>query len=203
MRLVVPSLNMRHVDREFVTGCPRAREGANCERRRTGFRTRKCAARCGTGAPLDRALHPSHLRGLQRSVTRVATPVLGTARYVLPRARRGRRRNDGAGVPEHHQPHRGRRRAGAHGHGDHLVHGQGVGRASQPRRRASRSRSGATSPGREFLATSSSSSVAPPSPRGSCKRSFTSPRRSDPTIRPPTSPDATRSSWKRCSRSDS
>ena len=61
-------------------------------------------------------------------------------------------------------------------------------RTSTPRS-ASRSRSGATSPGSGFPATSSCNSPAPRSPPGSCKPSSTSPRPTAPTTPPSGSPD--------------
>ena len=55
-----------------------------------------------------------------------------SSRHLLPRARRGGRRDDGRGVPEHDHPHGRSRRARADGDGDHHVHGQGVGRPPEP-----------------------------------------------------------------------
>ena len=57
--------------------------------------------------------------------------LLRAARHVLPRSRRRRRRDDGAGVPGHDQSHGRGRRAGSDGDGDHHVHGQGVRRPSE------------------------------------------------------------------------
>ena len=56
-----------------------------------------------------------------------------TAGHLLPGPRRRGRRDDGPGFPEHHQPRRGGSCAGTDGHGDHPVHGQGLGRPPQPR----------------------------------------------------------------------
>ena len=81
---------------------------------------------------VETAGHPAD-RGLQQPEAGVAPAVLGVLRDVLPRARRRRRRHDGPGLPEHDLPHRGGDRAGADGHGDHHVHGEGVGRPSEPR----------------------------------------------------------------------
>ena len=54
-------------------------------------------------------------------------------RHLLPGVGRRRRRDDGTGVPEHHQPHGRRGGPRPDGAGDHPVHGQGVRCPSQPR----------------------------------------------------------------------
>ena len=72
-------------------------------------------------------------RGLSGPVAGMAPAVLRAARHVLPGAGRRRRRDDGPGVPGHHQPHGRGRRPGADGAGDHPVHGQGVRCPPQPR----------------------------------------------------------------------
>ena len=70
--------------------------------------------------------------GLPGLFTGVATTLLRVARHVLPRGRRGRRGDDGTSAPRHDQPHCRRCRARNDGGGEHLVHGQDVGRAPQP-----------------------------------------------------------------------
>ena len=70
-------------------------------------------------------------RGLRGSATGVATPLLGAARDVLPRAGGRWRRNDGPGLPRHDLAGRGGDCAGVDGLGDHPVHGQGFGRAPE------------------------------------------------------------------------
>ena len=70
---------------------------------------------------------------LPRPEPRVASPLLGVARNVLPRPRGRRWRHDGAGLSRHDQPCRRGRCTRSDGDGGHPVHGQGVRRSPQSR----------------------------------------------------------------------
>jgi len=88
--------------------------------------------------------------------------------------RRRRRRDDGTGVPRHHQPGRRSDRARAHGACGHPFHGQDLRRSSQSCRERSPSHSVATSPGGGCPDTWWSSWAAQPWQPGSFRQSSTS-----------------------------
>ena len=67
-----------------------------------------------------------------RTCRRSGAAVLGAVRHLSAGAGGRRRRDDGAGLPGHGQPHGCGRRPRADGHGGHPVHGQGVRRPPQP-----------------------------------------------------------------------